>query len=71
MNTLPQNNVDTRWRPIEQVLVDYFRSLHTPIANGGGTAHIEVVKFKGVDDLETSWIDLEGLARYLADELSR
>jgi hypothetical protein len=64
-----QNNVDTKWRMIERALIEYFRELHIPLADGGGTQFVEVVLFNGPDDLETSWISLEDLARRLADEV--
>jgi hypothetical protein len=67
----PQNNVDTKWRVIELALIEYFRELHIPLADGGGTQFIEVVRFNSPDDLETSWVSLEDLARRLADEWRR
>jgi hypothetical protein len=69
--TQPQNSINTRWRMIERALLEYFRELHIPLADGGGTQFVEVVRFNGPDDLETSWVSLEDLARRLADEVSR
>lgn len=67
----PQNNVNTRWRLIERVLTEYLRELHIPLADGGGTQFVEVIRFNGPDDLETSWISIEDLARRLAAELDQ
>jgi hypothetical protein len=64
-----QPPIDTRWRMIEQALIEYFRELHIPLADGGGTQFVEVIRFNGPDDFETTWVSLEDLARRLADEV--
>ena len=53
------------WRTIERYLIDYLRMRHVPLADGGGSASIEVVL--GVD--ETDWVSIEDLARRLTEEL--
>jgi hypothetical protein len=55
------------WRALERCFIDYLRSEHVPLTDGGGTAFVEIVL--GVD--ETLWLSVEGLARHLAEELER
>jgi hypothetical protein len=65
------------FRPLENFLVGYFSRLNIPLANGGGTAFVEVVTRRTPgdvdhgDDVEVTWLSVEDLARKLTEELSR
>jgi hypothetical protein len=71
MSLNPFLNRAQDWRPFEPVLLDFLRSHHVQLADGGGTAFFEAVVHRDPDDTIAVWISIEGLARHLANEVLR